>query len=102
MATYAELLAAAGNSTLMDKMRVAVIIAADKVRVEDITTPLHAERMLWAKAVYSNPTLEAQRMMWSVLAQNSTATSAAILAASDATVQTNVDACVSLFANGLT
>jgi hypothetical protein len=101
MATYAELLAAAGNSTLMDKMRVAVIIAADKVRAEDVATPLHAERMLWAKSVFQNPTDAAKSMMWSVLAQNASASSAAILSASDATVQTNVDACVSLFANGM-
>lgn len=100
MATYAELLTASGDTTLNQKMRVAVVVAAETIRAELDTVPNHANRLLWAKAVYADPVREAQRMIWSVLAQNKAATLAAITGASDATVQANVDNSVNLFANG--
>lgn len=100
MATYAELLEASGNTTLNQKMRVAVIIAADTIRTEADTVPNHDNRLIWAKAVYADPVREAQRMLWSVLAQNKTATLSAITGASDAVVQTNVDNSVNMFATG--
>lgn len=99
MATYDELLSAAGNTALLNKMRVAVIIAAEKVRVEADTVPQHAARLKWAKAVYADPLAEARRVMWSVLAQNASAPLASITGATDAIVQAAVDACVNLFAN---
>jgi hypothetical protein len=100
MATYAELLAASGDTNLNQKMRVAVVIAAETIRTEVDTTPFHDNRLLWARAVFADPVREANRMLWSVLAQNKAATYTAIIAASDATVQSAVDASVNLFANG--
>lgn len=97
MATYAELLTASEDTELINKINVAVIIAAETVRTEDIATANHAERMAWAKAVFENPRHEGQRMIWAVLAQNKTATLAAILAATDEAVQTAVDAAVNVF-----
>lgn len=99
MATYAELLTASGNTDLINKLRVAVVIAAEKVRTENEATTNHINRLLWAKAVYENPSVEGQRMMWAVLAQNAAAPLATITSASDATVQTAVDAAVNVFAN---
>ncbi len=99
MATYAELLTAAATDALRQKVRVACIIAAETVRSEADATPNHANRMLWAKAVFMNPEAEGNRMLWAVLAQNKAATLAVILAASDAVVQTNVDAAVNVFAS---
>lgn len=98
MATYAELLAASANDTLRQKVRVACVIAAEKVRVELDTVPSHAARLAWAKAVYANPEAESNRMLWAVLAQNAAATLAAIIGATDAAVQTAVDAAVNVFA----
>lgn len=100
MATYAELLQASENSTLMGKIRVAVIIAAEAVRVENTGTANHANRLKWAKRAYENPDAEAQRMMRAVLAQNASATLGQITGASDATVQTAVNAAVDVFADG--
>lgn len=100
MATYAELLTASENATLNNKMRVAVVIAAEKVRTESNATANHANRLLWAKAVFADPNSEARRMMWAVLAQNQGATLAQITGATDATVQTAVDAAVDVFATG--
>lgn len=99
MATYAELLTASANDTLRQKVRVACVIAAEKVRTEATSVTNHTARMAWAKSVYANPEAEGIRMVWAVLAQNSAATYAAIIGASDTTVQTAVDAAVDVFAS---
>jgi hypothetical protein len=101
MATYAELLTASSNEVLINKIRVAVVIAAETVRTEAGTTPKHAERLVWAKQVFANPDAEARRMIWAVLAQNKAVTLAAIIGATDAAVQTAVDAAVDVFATGV-
>lgn len=101
MATYDELLTIATTSSgtaFQRKIRVAVIVAADIIRAELSSTANHANRMVWAKQVLNNPDAEASKMIWAVLAQNRTATSAQILAADDATVQTAVNAAVDLLA----
>jgi hypothetical protein len=99
MATYAELLSAASNDALVQKVRVACFIAAEKVRTEINTTTNHAARLLWAKSVYANPEFEGKRMIYAVLAQNAVQPVAAILGASDALVQAAVDAAVDVFAS---
>ena len=98
MANYAELLQASVNDVLRQKIRVACVIAAEKVRIEAETVPKHTERLAWAKAVFANPETEGNRMIWAVLAQNSSATLASITGASDSLVQTAVDAAVNVFA----
>lgn len=99
MATYAELLTASSNDILRQKIRVACIIAAEKVRTESGATTNHANRLLWAKAVFANPEAEGNRMIWAVLAQNAAQTYAVIIGASDTAVQTAVDAAVDVFAS---
>lgn len=99
MATYAELLSAASNDVLVQKVRVACFIAAEKVRTEINTTPNHAARLLWAKSVYANPESEGRRMIYAVLAQNAIQPIASIIGASDALVQAAVDAAVDVFAS---
>lgn len=101
MATYDELLAIATTGTaLISRMQVAAVIAAEKVRTEVDTTANHANRMKWARATFQNSAAAARDLLWIVLAQNKTATSAAILGASDATIQTAVDAAVDVLAQG--
>lgn len=101
MATYAELLSIASTSAgeaLRARIRVAVVVAADVVRLEPTATANHASRMVWARSAVSNPDAEAQRMLWAVLAQNRAFTVAQITGADDATVQTAVNAAVDLLA----
>lgn len=100
MATYDELLLAAEDAGLNKRIRVACVIAAEAVRTEAAGTTNHANRMLWAKAVFQSPGTEAQRMVWAVLAQNKAVALAAITGASDATVQAAVAAAVDVFATG--
>lgn len=101
MATYAELIIASQNGTLTDKIKVACFIAAEVVRNEAPATTNHANRLTWAKQVFSNPDNEAKRMVWAVLAQNQAATLPQITGASDAAVQTAVNAAIDVFANGV-
>jgi len=98
MATYLELLSASRDDVLNQKMRVAVVIATEVIRTEAGATPNHAARVLWAKTVYQSPEDVAKRMIFAVLAQNANATLAAILASSDATIQTAVNAAVDALA----
>lgn len=98
MATYAELLQASEDATLRNKVRVACVIAAETVRTEAAGVTNHTSRLAWAKTVYIAPESVMQRMLWAVLAQNQAATLAAILGASDATVQTAVNNAIDVFA----
>lgn len=99
MATYAELLQAQSDNTLNLKIRVACIIAAEAVRTANPGPSNQAARLAWAKRVFEDPRKEGERMIWAVLAQNASATLAQITGASDATVQTAVNAAVDVFAN---
>jgi hypothetical protein len=98
MATYAELIQASNNATLRDKIRVACVVAAETVRTEAGSVTNHANRLLWAKYVFKRPDDAFQDMLWAVLAQNRSSTLAQITGASDAAVQTAVDAAVDVFA----
>lgn len=101
MATSDELLQASGNTALINKVRWAVVVAATNIMTEDPGTTNHANRMLWAKTVFSDPAEAGKKMMWPVLAQNRAATLAQILAADDPTVQAKVDSAINVFANGV-
>lgn len=98
MATYDELLLASEDASLRKKIKVACVIAAETIRNEAGATVNHAARLVWAKSVFQAPNAESDRMMWAVLAQNKAAALASIIGASDATVQTAVDAAVNVFA----
>lgn len=96
MATYSELLQAAQNDTLNQACRIAVIVAADVVRAEADTTTNHAARLAWAARALTDPATEGKRALWCALAQNRSATLSQILAATDSTLQTAVNAAVDL------
>lgn len=98
MATYMELFNAKNNSDLQDKITVAVVIAAEAIRV-DVSPPAnHVQRLLWAQIAMSDPVTEARKMLWAVLAVNKDITLSQILDATDVTIQAQVDAVVDLFA----
>lgn len=101
MATYTELAAIANNNVLLDKMSAAVAIQADAVRQEATGVSNHANRLKWAKQAFSDPRGMALKMTWAILAQNSSATNAQILAATDAALLTAVAGAVDVFADGV-
>jgi hypothetical protein len=96
MATYAELLSASEDPGLKNKVRVALTIAAEAIRTEGAVAN-HAARLALAKAISLAPAPYVDPMLRAVLAQNAAATLATILAASDATVQTAVNAAIDVF-----
>lgn len=100
MATYDELLQANANSALLNKVRVAVVVAATDIMAEATAIANHTNRLKWAKEVFTDPAQAGARMMWPVLAQNKTAPLASITGADDATVQTAVNNAVNVFAQG--
>lgn len=100
MATYQELADIAGGQTLLDKFTAAVAVQAEVVRNEAGGTTNHANRLIWAKSVFSDTRAMAIRMTWAVLAQNVGATKAQILAASDATILSAIATAVDVFATG--
>lgn len=101
MATYDELLTANADNGLINKVRVAVVVAATGIMTEAPETVNHANRLLWAKSVFSDPATAGLRMMWPVLAQNRALTLAQITGASDEDVQGAVETAVNVFAQGV-
>lgn len=100
MATYAELYTLRSNSDLRNKVRIAVMVAAETIRTEDSGTVNHANRLVWAKTVFQSPDSLADQLFPAVLATNKGQSVVDIEGASDAVIQANVDAAVDLFAIG--
>ena len=103
MATYIELnnLASGGEGTILKtKIKVAIIIAAEAIRSEEVTVDNHSNRMIWAAAAFTNPGAMAEKMLWALLAQNASAEATIIAGASDTTIQSGVNAAVDIFATG--
>jgi hypothetical protein len=80
MATYAEILTASINNTLRDKTIVAVCMAAEVIRNEDIATANHTARLAWSKAALADPENAAKPILRSMLVQTQTATPTVTLA----------------------
>ena len=100
MATYRELFDAAEDNVLLDRIKVAIIIAADIVLNEVDTTPNHTNRVIWARTAFIDPGDQAKPFLYAVLAANKGATIATILAATDNAIQNNVNAAIDIFAGG--
>lgn len=100
MATYIELHDLQADNEFNRRITAAVVIAADTIRTEDGGTANNANRLIWAASVFASPSAEAKRMVWAVLAANKASTAEQILSASDAVLQSAVDAAVNLFATG--
>jgi len=98
VAAYSDLFDLARNEGLKDKVRVAIIVASDTIMNESGGTANHTERVAWAKAAMASLEQESTRVLWMVLAANKALSQAAIESATDAAIQTNVDAVVDFFA----
>jgi hypothetical protein len=94
MATYDELLTASANDALRQRILVACVITANTIILEAPATANHAARLAWARATIADPNAARNQVLWSALAQNKAATLAQITGASDASLQTAVDAAV--------
>ncbi len=100
MATYTELRGLFANNLLKNRIEVACLVAAEAIRVEDGGTVNNANRLIWAKAAFNNPTAKAAPMLKRLLAANKDSTVENIQAVIDSALQVLVDAAVDLFADG--
>jgi len=100
MATYMELRTLFGNCDLGNRLEVAIIVAAEAIRVEDDATPNHANRLVWARQAFANTATIRAQMLKALLAGNKALTVAQLTGTSDEAMQTAVDTYVNLFADG--
>lgn len=99
MATYSELYTLGSNSDLRNKIAVAVSIKAAAFIAESTPT---ADKLAWASKALNSPVAEAVKLLPYVLAANNTLTVAQITNATDAAIQSGVDAAVNkLVAGGI-
>ena len=99
MATYSEIYDISSNSSIRNKIAVAVIKKAQSLL--DGATPTTAQVSFSNKA-FINPIPEADKIFNYILAANSSATKSQIESSSDAVIQTNVDSAVTaLIAGGI-
>ena len=100
MATYYEILSATENAALSRKIRVAVMVAADKIRAEPAVTVNHIYRLRWAQDAFADPDAQTRQFISTVLVQNRAAPIAQILTMGDDSVQQAVDLAIDVFATG--
>lgn len=100
MATYEEIADLFEDPILKEKSRVALIVAAQTIFDEDPGTTNHANRVIWARYVINNTEDGVGPAVRAILAANKDAPVSAIQSATDALVQSNIDAIVDFFADG--
>jgi len=96
MATYQELYDLTTNVPLLNKVATGVAILAEDIRAEATSVTNHDLRLAWAKRALFNVDGTARSLMWVILAMNKAATVTQIDTASDASIQTAVNAAVEL------
>ena len=96
MASYQELFNLSQDAALVQRMTIAVAVAAEAIRAEAADAPQHAERVQWAKRAMANPDGMARQMLVLALAQFRAVSAAQIQAATDAGLQAAVDQTVNL------
>lgn len=89
MATYTELHAISTEQDILKKVSVACVVKSQAL-IAGVTPT--AEQITWANNTLNDPLARAKVLIHYVLGANKDSTAATIRAASDATLQTNVDA----------
>lgn len=97
MATYEEIYNLR-NSSLVNRVEVAVAKAAYDVRNEVPETANHANRIIWAASALVDPKTRANEMMWQVLSNATIQASGQ--ASTDNDIQFVVNSLVDSFATG--
>ncbi len=97
MATYLELRNLFNDGDLTNRVAIAAVISVNNILIGTPTTKDKA----YAALLFSNPQSEARKILMSVLAANSSASVSQIQGASDAALQTNVDATVLILIDAL-
>lgn len=99
MATYTELRTAFGDTDFRNRIEVGMTDAAYQVIAEDDATPNHANRLKHAFRVLENTAVEAERMAKAILTKNKAFTIQQIIGATDASIETQIEALWNEFAD---
>lgn len=100
MASLEEQVTAAENATLRIKVRAALSVSAEAIRVESGATTNHANRLKFAKVVNFDREKYVIPFLTAAIAQNASSSFAQIVGASDAAIQTAVNNLIDVFADG--
>lgn len=94
MATYLELYSLTTDTTLRQKLTVAILVACEAIRVEANNTPFHSNRIAWAQQAITNAEGEANKAIGLLLAANKALTVAQINGVTDTVIQSSLDALI--------
>ncbi|MGR3220770.1 MAG: hypothetical protein ACUZ8H_13280 [Candidatus Anammoxibacter sp.] len=97
MATYTELRELFNNGDLLNKIDVAVVIAANNL----INGTPAAKDTSWAANVFNMPRGEARKALMAILAENQGLTITQITGATDTAIQAKVDGIIPALVNAL-
>lgn len=101
MATLEELYGIRHDSTLLNKIKQALIHKAETVISESGVTTNHANRVILAKRILKDVELEYEPFVRAIIATNKAATIAQITGAADATIESQLgDTLFNFFADG--
>lgn len=92
MAGYLDLRGLFSNSDIINKIDIAVIVAANNVIVG---TPTVGQKK-WAAFVFDSPRVESKKALMAIIAKNKELTINQILSATDNAIQSQVDSIVDL------
>lgn len=98
MATYEELFTEYGANSLYGKLVTSILVAADTILNELVSVNGHADRVAWAKEALKDPDSQVQALWGAMLAANKGLSIVTIQSATDASIQTNVDAAINIVA----
>lgn len=96
MATYQELYALSQDQNMIQKVTMAIAIAAEDIRSEPEETPNHIQRVAWAQRALLNPDGMARQVLLIALAQNAAISVEAIQQASDEALLSAVNSAIAL------
>jgi hypothetical protein len=82
---------------LVNKIVAAVLIKSEAVRVETPQPANYLDRLAWVREAFINPVQAANNLFGAILAANASATTAQIVNAADAAIQTAVNNAVESF-----
>lgn len=94
MASYSELYAVTSDPGLLERIAVAVAVAAQGINEESPATPYHDRRRRWARYALASPLNVANQIVWALVAQYADQTVAAITGATDAQILAAVESTV--------
>lgn len=100
MAAYSDLAQLINDPTLRDRVAVALLVAADVIRLEGDAVPNHSNRLKWAKQVLRSPYDHADDMVRALIGQNKDLTVTQIQGVIDTQIQNAVNSSIDIFADG--